>query len=181
MRTKCSKGHKFTPENTYRRIDGKRGCITCRNIAFGVVQLPHEEVGKALKAGVDDFRALLQGLHQDLSNNERIALQYIVDDLEEVIDDLFFTPTSEEVLPQVGDEVSVKYDDDYYEESHITEVKGDRVFLDDEYDRSYDIQTGKINWRTYGCRNLHDITVIYDNGYAFQHWEDLSLGEGDTL
>jgi hypothetical protein len=29
-RTHCGRGHRFTPENTYRRSDGSRECATCK-------------------------------------------------------------------------------------------------------------------------------------------------------
>lgn len=29
-RTHCAQGHRFTPENTFRRRDGGRGCLACR-------------------------------------------------------------------------------------------------------------------------------------------------------
>lgn len=33
-RTACKNGHEFTPENTYIRPNGARGCVTCRREAW---------------------------------------------------------------------------------------------------------------------------------------------------
>ena len=37
--THCKRGHKFTPENTYRTKSGSRGCETCWKILFKKINL----------------------------------------------------------------------------------------------------------------------------------------------
>lgn len=197
MRTKCSRGHKFTKENTYIRVDHKRGCRTCRNDATNAKAdvilkhireayqhkaSPREVIQESFKQAISNLRTLLYTATKTLTRNEEVGIRYAIDDLDDVLGDIFNAAPESSDRPQVDDEISFKCSDEYYEPGIITKIDGNTVFVDGDNRTGYSIETGKMCYAEGHCRGLDlYVTVLFDNGYGFQHWEDLSLGEGDTL
>lgn len=86
-------------------------------------------------------------------------------------------------VPSVGDEVSLRVDGagvTSYEDAIISRIDGNKVFIHDN-DNAYDIKTGRdLNLKELPSLGFR-ISLVYDHGWEAQHYEDVCLGEGDTL
>lgn len=186
MRTKCSKGHRFTPDNTFRRIDGKRGCITCRTEKTGV-PLPidykpgpdRSTIESALETALNNFDCHLAECldSKQLSVVEQHELRNAFRVMRNTVDSICQDPA-----PRVGDEVSVlvRWQSDSepsYEDAEITGIVCGIVYVGFNYGEPYELKTGKSLFD----HNFAELRLIFDNGWESQHYEDLFLGEGETL
>lgn len=121
--------------------------------------------------------------NETISYEELTTLTKRLSTFQRVADQLFY-------VPRVGHEVSVKTsylnDNVYWHDGYIQLVNDAGVWLEGSNDEDlwgpFDPNTG-VDLRTEEDPFNHGqiYSIVYDYGYESQHFEDVFLGEGDTL